>query len=324
MFTDSIAWLHRAIDDMREKRRLKNTLLAEIEAVIEIADPLIRLASGYRHRLLPSLAVAAAYCNDLVAQIPGPVLLQPKKYADNPLIKALFLTTEEVESVLRQVRNADIPGSEPEVYALLTMSRTTKTVYGHKQEGEMTLRDVPMQAVTFVDHRLVQPAASLETARSQLGRRSLELLAIAAMEKISALKANLAELRERRERLVSMHRILCGKRQTFEILCQPDQEHAEKIRELKTLLAETDEQIEQARKELEPPNDTLAHLKRTLDLPAEVLVLQRRSQHLNWMNVIVDSSEESEANDIELAEITFSKELQRSALLVSLSRQDLT
>lgn len=324
MLTDSIAWLHRAIDDMREKRRLKNTLLAEIEAVIEIADPLIRLASGYRQRLLPSLAVAAAYCNDLVAQIPGPVLLQPKKYADNPLIKALFLTTEEVESVLRQVRNADIPGSEPEVYALLTMSRTTKTVYGHKQEGEMTLRDVPMQAVTFVDHRLVQPAASLETTRSQLGRRSLELLAIAAMEKISALKANLAELRERRERLVSMHRILCGKRQTFEILCQPDQEHAEKIRELKTLLAETDEQIEQARKELEPPNDTLAHLKRTLDLPAEVLVLQRRSQHLNWMNVIVDSSEESEANDIELAEITFSKELQRSALLVSLSRQDLT
>ena len=34
-------------------------------------------------------------------------------------------------------------------------------------------------------------------------------------------------------------------------------------------------------------------------------------------------SEEGEASDIELAEITFSKELQRSALLVSLARQDL-
>lgn len=323
MFTNGIAWLRREISDLREKRQFRKTLLAEMEAVIEIADPLIRLASGYRKRLLPSLTAAAAYCNGLVAKIPGPVPLQPRTYADNPLVKALFLSTEEVESVLRQVRNSDIPGTAPQVFALLTMSRTTKTVYGHKQQGEMTLRDVPMQAVTFVDHRLVQPAPSLAAARSQLGRRSLELLALAAMEKISALKANLAELRERRERLVSMHRILCGKRQTFEILCQPDQQHAEKIRELKTLLAETDAQIAQARKELEPPNDTLALLRKTLEMPAEVLILERFSQHLNWMNVIVDSGEESEAHDIELAEITFGKELQRSALLVSLARQDL-
>ena len=323
MFTNGIAWLRQEISDLRRNRQQRKDLLESVEAVVEIADPLIRLSSRYRKNLLPSLATATTYCNDLIRMIPGPVPLHPKTYADEPQVKPLFLSTAEVENVLRQVRQADIPGTEPEIFALLTMTKTEKTVYGHQQQGEMTLRDVPMQAVTFVDHRLVEPAASLEAARNRLERRSLELLAIVAMEKIATLKANLSELRERRERLTSMHRILCGKRQTFEILCQPDQQHADKIRELKTLLAETEKEIEQARKELEPPNDTLAHLKRVLELPGEILILHHRSLRLNWMNVIVDGQEEAEAHDIELAELTLNNDLQRSAILVSFARQDL-
>ncbi len=321
MFNTGIAWLHREINSLRQARRRRHDLFKAVEEVVGIADPIIRLAHRYRQTLLPSVETAVVYCNQLVDSIPGPVRLHRSTYDANPLVKALFLSVEEMESILQQARSNAGPGESQELFALLTMSKTEKTVFGHKQQGELILRDVAMRAVTFVDHRVVAPAADLQAVMFQLEQRSLRILATVAMEKIASLRADLAELRERRERLSSMHRIFCGKRQTFEIFAQPEQENAEKVYEVKALLSATEKEIALARKELETPDDTLAHLKRIMDVPADTLVLREQSLRLNWMNIIVLDNEEAEFHQINLAELVLNEELQRSAVLVCFDRE---
>ncbi len=314
-----IEWLRLPIDTLRADRQRRQSLVETIEKLVEIADPKIRLARRYRNVLLTPVEVAVSHCRGMANSIPGPVPLNRKTYYDNPLVKALFRTVEEMESLLREARNAAAPGAGGELFALLTMTKMETTVYGHKQQGEMILADVPMKAVTFVDHRIVAPSSDLETTMTGLVQRSLEILAAVAMEKIASLKANLAELRERRARLSSMQRILRGKRQTFEIFAQPELENAEKLDELQTLLSQTEREIEAARKEIEYPENELGYLQRIMASPGGTLALRDQLLKLNWMNVLVEGGDEP-FHQIGLAELTLNEELRRSAVLVSFNR----
>lgn len=313
-----IEWLHLTICNLRADRQRRQAVIRTIEELVEIADPKIRLARRYRNALLPPVETTLSHCRRMAHAIPGPVALNHKTYYDNPLVKALFRTVEEMESLLREARKAAAPGAGKELFALLTMTKTETTVFGHKQQGEMILADVPMTAVTFVDHRIVAPSPDLETAMSGLVQRSLQILAAVAMEKIASLKANLAELRERRARLASMQRILRGKRQTFEMFAQPELENAAKLDEVQTLLSQTEREIESAKEEIESPDKKLGCLQRVLASPGATLALHDQSLKLNWMNVLVEGDEPCQR--IDLAELTLNEELRRSAVVVSFDR----
>lgn len=320
MFDSTLAWLHQAVDDRRRERRRERALQQKIEEVVEIADPVLRLADCYRRVLRPSVATAVAYCAELVRVLPGPVRLHPPGYFDDPLVKAVFRSADELEIVLRNARNPEPAGTGGEVFALLLMDRTEKTIFGPSRQGDVVLNDVAMQAVTFTNHRIVAQAPDLEATVSLLQQRILEVLAGVAMEKIASLKSQLAELRERRERLGSMYRILCGKPKVFDLFCSGEPAQAEKVREVKELLSATDDEITAARKAVETPDDTLLHLKRILDDPADSLVVRPLSLRLDWKNVLVDASQDLEAHEITLAEFTFNRKLHRSAVLVRFDR----
>lgn len=321
MFHTGIAWLRQAVNDLQRDRQRERVLRQAIEDVVEIADPIIRLAPRYRRTLRPSVTTALAYCDELVRAIPGPVRLDPDCYYDDPLVKAVFRSAEEMEIVLRNARNTELPGTGEEIFAVLLMDRTEKTIFGPSRQGDVVQNDVAMQAVTFTDHRIVAQAADRQAAVILLRQRILEVLAGVAMERIAALKANLAELRERRQQLGSMYRILCGKPRVFELFCRGEPEQADKVREVKELLNATDEEIGEARKEVETPDDTLLHLKRVMDFPADALVVRPQSLRLDWKNVIVEDSRDPEANEITLAEFTLNRELRRSAVLVRFDRR---
>lgn len=320
MFNTGITWLRQRINGLSEDRHHHQALLKRVEEIVDIADTKIRLARSYRKTLLPSVVTATTYCQSIVSSIPGPVRLHPSSYHDNPLVKAIFPSADELETTLRQARNSEIPSGGQELFALLTMSKNEKTIYSHQQQGELLVRDVAMQAVNFVEHRVVAPSADLQTTKELLEQRALEVLATVAMERIAALRGNLAELRERRERLAAMHRILGGKRRTIELFSQPDQADTEKINELRKMLKSTEEEIELARKEMETPEDALGHLQRIMEVPANSLVLRAQSLRLNWMNVIVEEGEQKDVNEFTLAELILNQELQRSAVLVSFDR----
>ena len=320
MFTTGLTWLQGEIGKRRAARRQRQSLIQAVEEVVEIADPIIRLARHYQKALLPSVETAISYCHQLVQALPGPVRLSRASYDNDPRVKALFLSVADLTDLIERGGKGVPAGSGTEISALLTMTKTEKTIYGHKQQGEMLLGDVAMRAVTFSDHRLVALTPDLAAAKVLLAQRSLAILATAAMEKIAGLRADLAELRERRARLSAMQRILLGRSRSFEGFIGPDLRDAAKVGELQELLRQTDEEIVLSRKGLETPDDTLGHLQRTLAGPNEIFRLREDCLRLNWMNVIAEEGDEIGFEQINLAELILNETLRRSALLVCFDR----
>jgi len=313
-----VAWIQGFGQRYQAGRAQEQILRQATDMIVEVADPSIRQIGRYRKILRSPVAGAMEYCATLVDSIPGPVRLSRQQYHADPLVKAIFTSADELEEVLRIVpENRDLPEHEKErdSIALLTMAKTEKTIFRHHQQGDVILRDVKSRAVNFSDHRLVAPSSTIDNTKELLRQRALEVLATIAMERITSFRGNLAELRERREHLKSMRRIFGGRKPTQELFAGPDRETAEKLRKVKKLLTEIKAQIETARQEFGTPEDALALLQKIMNQPEDALVARDQTMRVDWMNVLV-AGNDAEGNEISLAELSVTEELQRSAVLV--------
>ncbi|MEE4135564.1 MAG: hypothetical protein V2I32_05755 [Desulforhopalus sp.] len=299
-----------------------NPLAAEIDRVVELADPTIRRARRYRQVLRDPVAGVMNYCSSVIDAFPGPVRLSRKEYFDNPAVKALFVNPEDLESLLLSGPDAATlrqSGYTGEVVALLTMSKEEKTVLGYQQQGEIVLRDVAQRSVNFVDHRLVAPSPDLAITRAGILARGLEVLATVAMERITGLRNNAAELREKRAYLKGAITIFGGKSRLQEQFSVPDPAMAEKLRAARERLVAVEGELAEVESLLATPEDALRHLSEVLVKPAETLTVQRQSIFLNWMNVLVDSRGENGGHEIVMAELSLLEELRRYGIFVIFS-----
>lgn len=306
-------WEHRANEEI---------LRQATEQVVKVADPVIRQARRYRKVLRKPVAGAMEYCRSLIDAIPGPVVLSRGSFHTNPLVKALFASPDELAEVLHispeamALRERSHSG---EVSALLTMLHQEKTIFGYQQEGEMIRRDVPQRAVSFFDHQIVAPASELNMTKTGIVNRGLEVLATVAMERITTLKARRAELREKREYLKGMLRIMGGKNHMLEMFAAPDPGKLVEFSKAEKMLASIEQEIEELQKKIGSPEHSLGYLEEIMRKPDDSLVVRDQSFRLNWMGVRVEDQPESEGNEITLAEICVREELKRSAVLVTFS-----
>lgn len=315
-------WFRNAWEQHREKRLHESLLRQSVEEVVDIADPVIREASKYRKLLQPPVEGAMKYCSTMVDAIPGPFALSRKSYNDDPFIKALFATPDELEEVLRispETKAFREQGHKGETIALLTMTRQEKTIFCHQQEGEICRRDVKQQAVNFIDHRLVALAANLDKTKNKLIHRGLEFLSTMAMEKITTLRARKAELQEQKQYFSAMLKILGGKAHAFEMFAAPDPKKRDDIRKVEQKLAEIENELSEVRRQIATPEHSLGFVKKIMGSPDESLMMESQSYRLDWMNVRVDDMPDAEGNEIALAEFSSGEELKRSAVLVSFS-----
>ena len=313
-----VAWIQGFGQRYQAGRAQEQILRQATDMIVEVADPGIRQVGRYRKDLRSAVAGAMEYCTSLVDSLPGPVRLSRQQYHADPLVKAIFTSADELEELLRIVpENRDLPDHETGKgsIALLTMAKTEKTIFRHHQQGDVILRDVKSRAVNFSDHRVVAPSSTMDNAKELLRQRALEVLATIAMEQIASFRGNLAELRERREHLKSMRRIFGGRSHTQELFAGPDRATAEKLRKVKKLLTEIEAEIETARQEFETPEDALALLQKIMNQPEDALITRDQILRVDWMNVLVDGND-AEGNEISLAELSITNELQRSAVLV--------
>ena len=306
-----------------QPRGEKDVLLQQTtDQVVQIADPVIRQAKGYRKALHAPLAGAMEYCASLIDAIPGPVFLDKNRYYDDPLVKALFASPDELEEVLRfspEVNALRKQGRTGDVVALLTMMQQEKTIFGHKQEGEMLVRDVRQQAVSFFDHKIVAPAADLVETKTGIVNRGLEVLATVAMEQITTLRSRKAELQQQKEYLKGIVKILGGKTRVREMFATRDPANWEELRKAEKTLVAVEEELEQLREQLATPEQALGHLEAIMRKPDEILVVRDQFFRLNWMGVRVDDAPGNDGNDITLAEFSLQDEFRRSAVLVAFS-----
>lgn len=320
------SWLDRALLLFAGSQGQNSEVRKTTELIVEIADPSIRRVGNYRRLLRPSVASSIDYCTSLVASIVGPLSLNSGQYHVDPRVRAFFTSPKQVDEVLQLAGRTwdmnDLQGQD-ECVALLTMDLDEKTVFSHQRHGKMILGDSARRVVNFSDHHLVLPSPSLENARTLLINRAMEVLATVAMKRISAIRGDLAELRERRERLQAMLRILGGSRHTRDIFSISTQEETSKIKKIKKELNQIMESIEIERSKIETPKEVLSLLQEAMESPEQGLVAVNQTLRLDWMNVISENSETSEGDVITYTSLSVPDELQRSAVLVKVKSSDL-
>jgi hypothetical protein len=124
--------------------------------VVDVADSDIRRVKKYQMELRNIMTVAMEYCSTLVDRLPGrPVPLSRGRYHADPLVKAVFISADQLLEVLDLAMNVESSADKAqggERFALLSMLRTERTIFGREQQGDLMVADVAKQKVNFVDH----------------------------------------------------------------------------------------------------------------------------------------------------------------------------
>ncbi len=286
---------------------------------VQIIEPKLKLARNYRKRLREPLRKCRAHCRALVAEIPGPIKLRRNSYHNEPFVKAAFTRAEHLEQLLTQTdlspSAASLTGSDR--VALLTMSSRERTIFGRKQMGDLMVADAAMRAVTFTDHALVGLSTTLASSREALEKYTFDILIEAAARELSEVRTRLVDLNQRQQWLRAMGKLF-GKETGTGMGCMfvpYDPDRSRKQEEIRQLLEETEDEIAEARRGSETPDDWLALVENFLSAPDDILNMRLMSLRLNWKNVLTDDPSEK-ADTITFATFTVADELQREGVLV--------
>lgn len=301
------------------RKSVNEKLDSTIEEVVDIADPKIRRASKYRKKLRSPIQKAQDYFDSLIDIIPGPIRLDRTNYFHDPRVKALFVSPDQMEELLRN--SADIDelrsnGYSGEAVALLTMTKIEKTVLGHQKQGEIIMRDVAQKTVDFTDHRIVAPSDNVGSANVGIVERGVEVLATVAMERITNLRATISELRQKRDYLSGAIKILRGRSRIQTRFSLPDPLQDEELNKAKDSLASVEGELQQALTALSYPEDSLGYLIEIMENPSQLLAVDTHTIFVNWMNVLVDKQSDNKGDEIVLAEFTLMEEFKRYGIFV--------
>lgn len=329
------AFLHTtAIDLAGRIRRFKaaqeatpeqEAALAEaIERVVEETDPRIRLIGGYQKKLRRSVLRALQYADELVEQAPGPFLFSSKTWNSDPQVNACFASVDELQLVFSRsakLREFFARSPAPESYALLVMTLREKNVLGFELSGEIIRSDVPQTTVSFSEHRIVAPNATLAEARQELEQRALNVLVAQALEHILSLKSQRDALEKRRSSLQIQLKILQARQQGLDPLLHGGAADALDFPALRQELEAVERNLETARANIATIHHYLKQVKTVLRRPEDWFTVRPRYVRLNRLGIkLPDHSAEGDV--ITLAELSV-KARSRVAMLVRFPRNDL-
>ena len=184
-----------------------------IERAVDGTDPWLRTVSGYKKKLRPAVIRAIDHVIALVDGLPPPIPVDLQCRGDDPLLKALFISLDEMRKVFGTDRmlTGFLRGAAvvPEkVFALLAMEMNEKVILGAELSGDIVVRDVPQLTVSFEGHRLIDPSGDQEETRRLLMRRAYDNLIKCALKRITMMKTERKYLERRHALLQSKLAIL--------------------------------------------------------------------------------------------------------------------
>ncbi len=152
-------------------RDIDPLLNAAVERAVYRVEPRLKQIRGYPGRYRPFMGPVLAQVRQLSASVPGPVTVDAEHYIRDPFVHALFGSPEDIRRFLcstQAMRDHVARHGAGELYALLSMRRTEKTVFGMEASGEVLRRDVAQRTVSFSDHQLIGLAPTEAGARENL------------------------------------------------------------------------------------------------------------------------------------------------------------
>ena len=334
--TNGSGFLHHLFDgiatfaqqQLAERRQHQERLAAlrdPIEQVVEASEPRIRLVGDYADKLMDAVDAALNHCQQLTRQLPPALILSARTWASDPQVNAFFATAADLRATLNQSRSVRAffqqPGQPQECFALLLMVKREAGTFGSALEGDMLIREVRQIQVSFSEHRLHFPAATETELRQDLRQRMLVFLASRAREHIDELRTRRDALEEQRRQLRAQLQALQSQDRGLRPPLSSADADERRLATLEQRLAQTQQDLTDARKPLATLDDYLEQVRRIVGQPEPYLHFHRLSLRLNRLGIKLDADSPEPGETLALFEWD-SLEEQRIGALVRFDREE--
>jgi hypothetical protein len=181
-----------------------------IDRAVEGTDPRVRALPGYARKLRDPIVRAIDHIVDLVDSLHeslAPVAVGAASFSADPRLSAIFASTESMldilgrDQALRDFLDEGAGRGLRPVNALLLADPMERNILGLDLVGDQVRRDVAQVTVSFVAHRLLEPNDNKEENRRLLKRRAFDFLLTLALERITEVKRERADLTRQRDLL---------------------------------------------------------------------------------------------------------------------------
>jgi hypothetical protein len=319
-------------NDTTEPRDSRHSAAQVAQTIARIAAtiPQLKLARQYEARLAPAIRGTLDYASDLVAALPAPRDADARTWSSDPYIHAFFATCDDVchtfgrSHELRDWFDEHIDCAE--VYAVLGMEMTERTVLGAAQQHGKTRTDVRQTTISFSDHRVRICGRNEADLRDEIVRRLVDQLALEALEQIANDKSRRDALEQ--ERALLKARVQLLQRQGAGMHAVVSGAAPVELAEV----ARLQRQVEENERNLAELGLQTEAIERQFDIvqriyadPGAQTYVTVRQLRLDRMNVMVDAAATQPAADIELriARIPASPSEMRAFAIVRFKRADL-
>ncbi len=255
-----------------------------IERAVDGTDPNLRGLSGYRKKLRPAVLLALDHVVALADELAAPIDASRAGFGLDPRMNLFFVSADHLQKVLDRDPNlAEFqggPGADvQEICALLIMEKQERKTLGVDCVGDIVMKDVLQETVSFANHRLLDPTGDEKETRRLLKRRAFDHLLEIALGRIAAASDQRAGLERRRTLLQAKLNVLQrGGHWGFDT---PDSPEVPDAAEMQVQI----DRIEAQLLELGGDADTL---KTNLNIVAEVLSRPREQLWSEPIRLIVD------------------------------------
>jgi hypothetical protein len=313
------------VDDEADRQLIADM----IELVVEAVEPRVRLHARYRQKLQGCIGRSIAYLRSISREGLEPVLLARAAWSDDPRLNAFFATADDVPACLgrsRELRaffedpsNADVR----EAYALLGMKKEERTVFGSQFEGETAKHDVAQIAVSFSEHRLIAPRATLPATRLEVGRRIIQRLAQVALSRIVALDMKATELQQHKAYLGARLRLLNLARDGMEGIVKDPATIGEDMKAVERELKQTVDGYIEAKASLATLDGYIKHIDEVFSHPEQHVTLTHAPLRVTRMGIKVGDASSGPVNELTLTELSIAENLRAAVAIARCPRSEL-
>ncbi|WP_410499876.1 hypothetical protein [Chitinibacter sp. S2-10] len=258
-----------------------------VDALVEIANPNIKLARKYQERLSNYVYWAGQHAARFATQWPTPQALNIENWRAQRILQLLFATPARMGELIGQNQQlyrwfASHPFIDS-ACVVFTANSIQKMRYGMVEEGGQIRQDVPQQVLQFNEYRVSTPSESLADLLQAGPRRILELVAMQANIGIARLEAEKVRLDDELLNARTMLRMA--------------EAHSPQYTHQQNRIEQLTEQLQQNSSARSP--DALCELLITeLAATPDILTLEKQTLQVNPLGVIASGMGDEQAMEI--------------------------
>lgn len=259
-----------------------------IDRLVAATDRRLSYVKGYRDALRGPVLAARDRMRESVARIPGPAEVGAAAWSRDDTVRSLF--ARAADAPLAFSNDAGVrawfdghPGSD--CIAMLGLERRERRVLTSALQGETVQAEVARTTVSFTEPQALAPGGDEASVRGELVQRALEYLALRALERVGAMRAEKQELEKERALLQAQLRLAESKGAGFAGLAGGTARRGEIERELERTVGELEAA---ASRQLLP--SLLEAMLHVLERSDEYLTIEASTLAIDSMNFEVDAS----------------------------------